>query len=197
MQEIIQLANDVSRCHECVLRNRCKRTVPGVGVPGADVMAVGQAPDKQADQLGVAFVGPAGQFLSAMLESLGFTARRVYYTNIVKCFPGRGKGGDIKPPAFAIEACTPWLRREYEMVQPKVILAIGDVAMKFFGVKGGIKKNTGKVFYTDWGPVVPILHPAGLTKTPSNTPAFATGLHILDTHLEGYWEPSPYEPSEA
>ena len=198
MKELIALANEVSRCHECVLRSRCSRTVTGVGLMGADIMAVGQAPGKQEDQLGVSFVGPAGQFLSAMLESIGFGGRRVYYTNIIKCFPGRIKGGDAKPPAYAIEACSAWLRREYELVRPKVILAIGDVSMKHFGVKGGIKKNTGKVFYTDeWGPVVPILHPAGLMRRPSDTPHFATGLHILTTHIEGYWSPPPYSPSEA
>ena len=198
MQEIIQLSNDISRCHECALRDRCKRTVVGVGLPGADVMAVGQAPDKQSHDAGVAFIGPSGQFLSAILESLGFHGRRVYYTNVTKCYPGRGRGGDVKPPAFAVHACSHWLRKEYEVIHPKVILAIGDMSMRYFGVKGGIKKNTGKIFYTDdWGPVVPVLHPASLMRNPTDTPMFVTGLNILNTFLDGFAEVPPYFLSEA
>lgn len=191
--DIVKLQSDIARCHECPARSRCRHAVPGVGLAGAEVMAVGQAPGKQEDQQGVCFVGPAGQFLSAILERLGFDWRRVYFTNVMKCYPGRIKGGDAKPPAYAMTACAHWLREEYELVQPKVIVAIGDVSMKFFGVKGGIKKNHGKLFQTDeWGPVVPIVHPASLMRNPSDTPMFVTGLNILNTHLRGYDTPPPY-----
>lgn len=193
MDDLNQLHNDISRCRDCAMRNRCSRTVPGVGVAGADVMAVGQAPEKQEDQQGVAFVGPAGQFLAAILDNLGFDWRRVYFTNWVKCFPGRIKGGDAKPPQYAAEACRKWVKAEYDLVRPKVCLAIGDISMKNFGIKGGIKKNHAKVFYTEeWGAVIPVLHPAGLMRRPSDTPAFACGLNILNTHLRGYEVPPPH-----
>jgi uracil-DNA glycosylase family 4 len=164
-----------------------------VGLPSADVLAVGPAPTRQEDQTGLAFTGPAGQFLSAILESLGFDSRRVYYTTVIKCYPGKAKMGDLKPPAYALDACRSWLKSEYDLVQPKVILAMGDVAMKAFGVKGGIKKNHAKVFYTEeWGPVVPVISPIGLFK-PSDVAAFVTGLNILNTYLRGFATPPEHE----
>jgi DNA polymerase-1 len=148
-------------------------------------MAVGQAPGIEEDKAGLPFVGQSGQFLSAHLDRLDYTTSMVYYTNICKCFPGRRAGGDADPPAYAIEACRPYLLAEIKEIAPQLILAVGAIAMRFFGIKGGIRQNNAKVFDTPYGRVVPILHPAGLMHRPVDTPIFATGLNIITTTLTG------------
>jgi uracil-DNA glycosylase family 4 len=85
-----------------------------------------------------------------------------------------------------------YLRQEIELVKPKIILAVGAIAMRYFEIKGGIKKNSGKVFQTPFGPVIPVLHPAGLMRRMSDTPQFATQFAAINTFLRGGSPPPPY-----
>lgn len=162
-------------------------------MPGAKILVCGQAPGWQEDRDGIPWIGQSGQFLSEILEFLGWRSQDIYYTNIAKCYPGRVKGGDAKPPPFAIEACSTWLQQEIELIKPRVIIAVGAEAMKAFGIKGGIQANSGKVFETTHGPVIPVLHPAGLMRRPTDTPNFVTSLRIIDTFINGFKEPSPWQ----
>lgn len=184
MTTINELAKTVRACRDCKLHLKAKCPVPGVGMVTAEVMAVGQAPGWQEDRDNVPWIGQAGQFLTSLLESLGFSAKQVYFTNLVKCYPGRkGRGGDNEPPAYAIEACRKHLEAEIALVKPKVIVAVGAHAMRAFGIKGGINQNSGKTFDTKWGRVIPVLHPAGLMRRPTETPKFATSLNAIATAL--------------
>lgn len=160
---------------------------------GAPIMVVGQAPGWQEDRDGIPWIGQSGQFLSEVLEFLGWKSTDIYFTNMTKCFPGRGKGGDYKPPPFAVEACSTWLQQEIELIKPRVIIAVGAEAMKAFGIKGGVQANSGKVFETVYGPVIPVLHPAGLMRRPTDTPNFVTSLRIIDTFIKGFKEPPPWQ----
>lgn len=180
------------KCNNCVLSKRCRGPVPGVGRKSADIMFVGQAPGIQEDKEKLPFIGDAGLFLSNSLEFLGIRSIDCYWTNVVKCFTGRERGGDVKPPPFAIKACTPILLREIAEIRPKLIVAVGEVAMRYFGIKGGVKINNGRVFDTPYGAVLVILHPAGLMRRPEDTPKFVTGLHTIHTHLRGVSTPPPW-----
>lgn len=193
-KSLLDLSGKVKQCRACPLRRKCKGPVPGVGLIGAPVMVVGQAPGWQEDKEGLPWIGQAGQFLSEILEFLGWSSKDIYFTNLAKCFPGRGKGGDYKPPPYAVEACSTWLAQEIEAVGPHVIIAVGAEAMKAFGIKGGINKNAGKVFESEYGvPVIPVLHPAGLMRRPTDTPNFVTQLRILETFVNGFKEPPPWQ----
>lgn len=185
------LAKTVRACRTCALRSRCKRPVPGVGKPTAKIMVVGQAPGWQEDRDGIPWIGDAGQFLTAALEFVGIT-HELWLTNLVKCYPGRQQGGDAEPPPYAIAACRPHLQAEYDMLQPELIVAVGAVAMRAFGIKGGVRINAGKVFSTSWGPVLVVQHPAGIIRRPEDATAFVTQLHAI--HHPVYVVP-PYEPT--
>lgn len=198
MSDLLKLTQDVRRCRECALRRKCKGPVPGIGKVGATIMAVDQAPGWEENNEGLPWIGQAGQFLSEILETLGFTSKDIYFTNLAKCFPGRITGGDAAPPAYAVQACEKWLSREIEVIQPSLILAVGAVCMKAFGITGGIRKDSGKVYESWYGiPVIPILHPAGLMRRMADTPIFTTQLNIIDTFLEGFQEPPDWVDIEV
>lgn len=197
-RQLLQLTKDIRACRACPLHRKCKHPVPGVGIIGAKILICGQAPGWQEDKEGLPWIGQAGQFLSEILEFLGWSSKDIYFTNLAKCFPGRGKTGDYKPPPYAIEACSNWLAQEIDAVAPAVIIAVGAEAMKAFGIKGGINKNAGKVFESEYGvPVIPVLHPAGLMRRPTDTPNFVTSLRILRTFVNGFKEPPPWEETDA
>lgn len=162
---VSELAKTVRACQACLLHKKAKRPVPGVGKVGARVMVVGQAPGWEEDREGVPWIGQAGQFISAVLENVGLPGKQLYMTNLVKCFPGKKRGGDAEPPPFAIQACQTHLKAEIALLKPEVIVAVGAVSMRFLGIKGGINQNSGKVFNTPWGKVIPVLHPAGDRKS--------------------------------
>lgn len=193
MTTLQELKGQVSKCRQCPLRRKCKGPVPGVGMSSAQIMVVGQAPEWQDDKEGIAWVGPSGQYISEILEQLGWRSTDVYYTSRVKCFPGRGKFGPYKPPAVALDTCAQWLEQEIKLVRPVVILAIGAEVMKSFGIKGTITSNAGKVFETPHGTVIPILHPGGLNKDTKKAPNFVTSLRIIDTFVNGFQTPPPFE----
>ena len=156
-------------------------------------MAVGEAPSWEDNNEGLPWVGQEGLFLSNVLENLGLSSQNVYFTYLAKCFPGSGRGKSYAPPPYAVQACSQWLVREIELIQPMLILAVGAICMKVFGINGGIRKDSGKVYGSKYGvPVIPILHPAGLAKRMADVPIFTTQLHIINTFLDGFKEPPLY-----
>lgn len=180
----------LSELSENIKANRCpthkrRHHVPGVGLARARVMFVGQAPGKREDAEKLPFVGPAGVLQSEMLRSLGFDFKDIYFTNLVKCFPGRTRGGDKLPTEAAVKADEGWLLQELEIVNPDLIVAIGAWVMRYFGVKGGIRQNSGRVFDTEWGPVMPLLHPAGLFRNKTDIPIYRTHLNAITSFLRG------------
>lgn len=159
-------------------------------------MFVGQAPGWEEDKAGLPWVGQAGQFLAAVMEMVGIPSAQAYMTNLVKCYPGkkRGGGGDAEPPPYAIEACSNWFKEEYDRIQPACIVAVGAVAMRYFGIPGGVNLNAGRLFHTpQWGPVLVIRHPAGIMRRPAEAPAFITQFHAIHTTLAGPLTPPPFE----
>ncbi len=192
MIALSELQNHVSKCRQCPLHRKCKGPVPGVGMSSSKIMVIGQAPEWQDDKERIAWVSPYGQYISEVLELLGWASTQVYYTNRVKCFPGRGQFGPYKPSAVALETCAQWLEQEIKLVHPVVILAVGAEVMKAFNIKGTITSNAGKVFDTRWGPVIPVLHPGGLNKDPKKASSFVTSLRIVETFINGFQTPPPF-----
>ena len=170
------LATDAAECTKCPLHETRKRVVFGVGNTGADLMFIGEAPGADEDEQGEPFVGRAGQLLTQIIES-GMKLKRgdVYIANVLKCRPP----GNRNPESAEVETCSPYLVRQIELIQPKVIVALGSFAAQMMlGTKIGITKLRGefhecKVDGLQVPPhkkppvVMPTYHPAYLLRNPN------------------------------
>ena len=155
----------VSTCERCALHATRNRTVFGSGDRSADWLVIGEAPGEDEDRKGEPFVGRAGQLLTAMLQAIGCRRDQVYITNILKCRPPRNR--DPLPAEAA--CCRVYLERQIELVNPKLILAVGRIAAHhLLETDTAIGKLRGKVHYygEDRIPLVVIYHPAYLLRSP-------------------------------
>lgn len=161
-ERLEEIRGGIAGCTACPLARSRTRPVPGEGSPHATVMFVGEAPGRQEDEQGRPFVGRAGALLDDLLEEAGYHRSEVYITNIVKCRPP----GNRDPRRGEIEACLPFLRRQIEVIGPRVIAPLGRVAAgTIFALMDlpvtPIGKCHGEMFWTDGGVfVVPLYHPA-------------------------------------
>lgn len=195
--QLSDLEAEVRECQRCPLWKKSRCRVPGSGLAAADIMFVGQAPGIEEGKEGVPFIGLAGAFQGNLLSHIGIPDAKIYFTNLAKCFTGRGAGGDYLPSPETVAACEDYLKVEIEIVQPKVIVAIGAFVMRYFGIAGGIKQNSGKMFETEHGPVIPILHPAGIFRRYPEAPIYATQLRYIKTVLDGSPIPPPFANMEG
>jgi uracil-DNA glycosylase len=138
--------------------------VPGEGNPGARLMLVGEGPGATEDATGRPFVGQAGQLLTSILEAIELKREDVYITNIVKCRPPQNR----KPLPDEIAACMPYLHRQFAMIRPKVIVALGGTAGEaLLGVRKSLGDLRGKVHSYGGIPLVVTYHPAALLRNPN------------------------------
>ncbi len=162
------LRHAVAECRACELCQTRKQTVFGVGHPRAHWMVVGEAPGAQEDEQGEPFVGAAGQLLDAMLRALQLTraeagepARGVYIANTLKCRPP----GNRNPQPEELARCEPFLVRQIELVQPRIILAMGRFAVNsLLRSNEPIGKLRGRVHQYNGLPLVVTYHPAYLLR---------------------------------
>ena len=136
----------------------------GVGDPHADLMFVGEGPGEQEDLQGEPFVGRAGQLLTQLIEGIGLTRADVYIANVVKCRPP----GNRDPQPDEIEQCSPWLDRQLALIDPQVIVTLGNFATKLLlDTKEGITKLRGQEFPFTAGTaavLIPTLHPSAVLR---------------------------------
>ncbi len=165
-----ELRAAVAACRACALCGHRTQTVFGVGHSHASWMIVGEAPGEQEDLKGEPFVGPAGRLLDRMLLALGLTrdeadaAHQVYIANTLKCRPP----GNRNPQPEELERCLPFLERQVELVQPKVILAMGRFAVQsLLASTAPIGQLRGKVHAWRGRPLVVTYHPAYLLRSPA------------------------------
>jgi DNA polymerase len=162
------LREAVAACRACSLCESRTQTVFGVGHPHAHWMVVGEAPGEQEDLQGEPFVGPAGQLLDAMLRALalsrqaeGAPGQRVYIANTLKCRPPRNRN----PAPEEMMKCEPFLVRQIELVQPRIILAMGRFAVQaLLRSNEAIGKLRGRVHAYQGVPLVVTYHPAYLLR---------------------------------
>jgi DNA polymerase len=160
--EVLQA--DVTACRRCILCETRTQTIFGSGNKNAEWMIVGDAPGQHEDEQGLPFVDSAGQLLTEMLRAIGLNRDAVFMTNIVKCRPPN----DRKPKVDELESCHQYLLRQYALVQPKIILALGTVAAQtLLKLDAPISELRGKVHTLNKSPVIVVYHPAYLLRTPS------------------------------
>jgi uracil-DNA glycosylase len=156
-----EVAVEIATCSKCNLCKGRTRAVPGEGNPQAKVLFIGEGPGQQEDRQGRPFVGPAGQFLDELLDSINLRRSDVFITNVVKCRPPNNRD----PLPEEIAACDEYLDRQIAAIQPHVIVTLGRYSMtKFFGnekisaIHGRARKKDGYI-------CIAMYHPAaGLHK---------------------------------
>jgi len=166
-----QLAAEVFSCTRCphLVRSRTQ-TVFGVGNPDADLMFVGEAPGADEDSQGEPFVGRAGQLLTRIIETMGFSRENVYIANVLKCRPDTpaGTSGNRAPTPVEMQTCLPYLRRQIETIQPKVLVALGAVAVEgLLGTRGAMREMRGRWHSFNETPLMITYHPAYLLRNQS------------------------------
>ena len=164
-EELAALKQEVSVCTQCELHQTRTQTVFGVGNPQADWLVIGEAPGADEDKQGEPFVGRAGQLLNSMLLAMGLQREQVFIANILKCRTPNNR--DPKPEE--VVACESYLRKQIELIKPKIILAVGRIAAQnLLKVDTPIGKMRGNQYqYPDSElPVIVTYHPAYLLRSP-------------------------------
>lgn len=167
LREIEEGLNAGGGCRRCDLCRDRRNIVFGVGSPDADLVVVGEAPGYHEDQKGEPFVGPAGEMLDKMLANvIGLERHQSYILNVVKCRPPKNRN----PLPAEVDACRPFLERQIDAIQPKLILLLGSVALRsVFGAEvGGITRARGTWLEYRGIPVMPTFHPAYLLRKPED-----------------------------
>lgn len=160
-----ELKQQVRDCQRCDLRAGCKQTVLGTGDEQADWMFIGEAPGAEEDERGEPFVGEAGKLLDNMLAAIKLQrGKQVYIANVVKCRPPENHS----PSAEQAQQCMPYLARQIELIQPKLIVALGKVAaLNLLGEDGALDELRGVLHDYHGIPVVVSYHPAYLLRRPT------------------------------
>ena len=158
-----ELERAVTECTKCALHESRTQAVFGVGNRNADLLIIGEAPGRDEDLQGEPFVGRAGQLLNAMLAAIGFKREQVYIANILKCRPPNNR--DPSPEEAA--SCHPWLQQQIDLVNPKVILAIGRIAAhNLLNTDASVGSMRGRQHSYNGIPLIVSYHPAYLLRKP-------------------------------
>jgi uracil-DNA glycosylase len=160
------LRERVLRCQKCphLVASR-HQVVFGTGNPAAELMFVGEAPGADEDLRGEPFVGRAGELLTRIIGTMGFSRQEVYIANVLKCRPDMppGASGNRPPTPAEMETCLPYLRRQIELIRPQVMVALGATAMRgLFGTSEPMRGLRGCWREFDGIPVMATFHPSYL-----------------------------------
>ncbi|HRN53720.1 MAG TPA: uracil-DNA glycosylase, partial [Gemmatimonadaceae bacterium] len=158
------VAGAISGCTLCSLSSTAIKHVPGEGNPQARFVVVGEAPGQNEDEQGRPFVGKSGDLLTKILEAIGFKREDVFICNVLKHRPP----GNRNPSSDEIHACRPFLLRQLELLDPKVILCVGTFAAQtLLATDAPIGKLRGVVHRYHGIPLVATYHPAALLRNPN------------------------------
>lgn len=161
---IEQLNETICTCMKCPLGETRRNFVFGVGNPNADVVLVGEAPGAEEDKKGEPFVGRAGQLLNKILEAVQFKREDVFICNILKCRPPNNRD----PLQSEVEQCEPYLHKQLELLQPKVMLALGRIAAQtLLRSKDSLSQLRATTHEYCGIPLVVTYHPAALLRNPN------------------------------
>ena len=163
-ENLEDLENSIKGCNKCKLCNSRNNIVFGIGNKNAKIMFIGEGPGADEDAQGMPFVGKAGQLMNKAFEGIGLKREDVYIANIVKCRPPQNRN----PEKDEAEACIDYLRNQVMIVKPKVIVLLGNVALKnILGEEYGITKVRGNWIEKKGIWYMPTFHPAALLRDES------------------------------
>lgn len=159
-----EISTAVNTCTQCPLHASRNKAVPGEGNPDhPDILFISEAPGAEEDAIGRPFVGKAGDLMTKMIGAMGYTRDQIYIANIVKCRPP----GNRIPLPEEMTACAGYLRAQVELLQPKIIVALGKMAVEgLLNKKVAITRFRGTWCTYQGIDVMPTLHPAYLLRSP-------------------------------
>jgi DNA polymerase len=167
MSALTELYKEITLCQQCEIARFRNSVVPGEGAEDADLLFIGEAPGWHEDKQGRPFVGPAGQFLDQLLASINLTRQQVYIANVIKCRPDNNRD----PLPEEIRNCNGFLRRQIEIISPRMIVTLGRFSMAMFfpgktigKIHGTAVKKDGIIYYAMYHPAA-ALHQGSLRKT--------------------------------
>lgn len=194
-EELIALFREMHEHHDCPLAAMRTNLVFGAGNADARLMLVGEAPGANEDRQGLPFVGRAGKLLDELLAEIGLDRKDVFLANCLKCRPP----GNRDPLPSELEVCTPYLYRQIQLIEPRVIGTLGNFATKLLtGRPDGITRCHGRPVLRELGGrtvrLFPLFHPAAALRTPAMLETMRADMARLPALLE---EPLPESPGEV
>lgn len=188
-EELVSLYHEASGCLRCPLHESRTKVVFGSGNADAGLMFVGEAPGQQEDLQGLPFVGRAGRLLDQLLEEIRLTRSEVFVANVLKCRPP----GNRDPQPQEIETCRPYLHRQVELIEPRLICTLGNFATKLLTRSNrGITGVHGRPQVHELGArtvrVLPLFHPAAALRSTGTLGQLREDFAAIPALLE---EPPP------
>jgi uracil-DNA glycosylase len=184
---LARLADEVMACRACAVGGYLSRANPirPTLLDDSRMILIGQAPGSVSDQKGYHFAGPAGKLLTDWLDRAGFPPgyfrQHVYLTSLTRCFPGKSRSGngDRVPTAAEMALCRHFLDRELELIQPRLVLLVGKMAIDAFLGKQPLVATVGHVFESGGQRYLPLPHASGVSRWLNN----ASNRALLDHAL--------------
>jgi len=170
-----QVAGEVSDCTKCVLHYSRKNAVPGEGPANARIMFIGEGPGFHENEQGRPFVGAAGKFLEELLSKIGMKRSDVFITNVVKCRPPANRD----PLPEELEACSAYLDRQIQAINPKVVVTLGRFSMARYLPNAKISEVHGQAMRVRGRLIVPMYHPAAALHQGSLKPVLERDFSLL------------------
>ncbi|HPS41296.1 MAG TPA: uracil-DNA glycosylase [Anaerolineaceae bacterium] len=180
VQILADIADQVSKCEKCALHFSRKNAVPGEGPFNSELMFIGEGPGFYENEQGRPFVGQAGKFLDELLEEAGYDRDKVFIANVVKCRPP----GNRDPLPEELLACSYYLDKQIEVINPCVIVTLGRISMSKFLPYGRISEIHGKPAWVSDRLIVPMYHPAAALHQPSLKPVLMEDFRNLPKAIQ-------------
>ena len=179
---LTDMSLSIQGCSKCKLSSSRTNIVFGTGNPCASLVFVGEAPGENEDLQGEPFVGRAGQLLTKMIEAMGFSRADVYICNVIKCRPPSNRN----PEKDEIESCEPFLKKQLEIIKPKIIVGLGTYACQtLLQTQEIMSKIRGKWQQYENIDFMPTFHPAYLLRNPSSKKLVWEDLQEVMKKLKG------------
>ena len=155
--DLAELNREILQCSRCRLYESKTHYVPGEGSNRPDILLIGEGPGETEDQFGRPFIGKAGQLLDKIIQKMGLEREDVFITNVVKCRPPNNR----EPLKDEVENCLPHLSRQIIILQPKVIVCLGKVALNnLLGTSHSMGRIRGQILSFHDIPLIPTFHPS-------------------------------------
>ena len=185
MNSLDDVAHAIRTCTDCPLHRGRANAVPGEGNPAAEVMFIGEGPGFHEDRQGRPFVGPAGQLLEGLLASIGTNRDNVFIANMIKC-----RAPDNRDPQPAeMTACSKYLDRQIELINPKIIVTLGRFSLGRFFPGESITRARGRLRQKDGRLIFPVMHPAAVLRHPELRATMVEDFRAIAAALETAPEP--------
>ena len=181
------LKQECLSCRNCGLCETRTNVVFGMGNPNAEVLFIGEGPGQNEDEQGMPFVGRSGKLLDQYLEAIDLDRNKnIFIANIVKCRPPKNRD----PLPEERQACMPWLRKQFQIMQPKIVVCLGRIAaQQIIRPDFAVMKEHGQFYQKSGVWFMGTLHPAALLRSPGNKPlafgdfvALREKIHEVCTH---------------